>query len=65
MMMYEALLTMRLPGNSPEDAKARLARCLPPGWGVEFQEIYPLAAHPTPIVGTVEIKLDPLQIERD
>jgi len=58
-MLYDAKIKMRLPGDSPEDAKKRLAAKLPPGWVFEIDEISPAPAadQPPPVRGILNIRL--------
>lgn len=56
-MLYDAKIAMRLPGDSPEDARSRLAGKLPAGWTFEITEIAPAAEQPPPVRGTANIRL--------
>lgn len=55
-MLYDAVLTVKLPGNSPEDAKARLAKAIP-HWPHEVVEINPCPVQPEKITGTGHITM--------
>lgn len=56
-MLYDAKLTMRIPGDSPEDAEKRLASKLPPGWQFHIEEIHLADKQPERIAGTLNIAL--------
>lgn len=56
-MIFDARLTMKIPGTSPEDAEKRLASKLPPGWTFHIDEIHLSDTQPAPITGTANIKL--------
>lgn len=55
-MLYNATVVIDLPGNTPEDALARLKARLP-GWPVELVEINEAAVQPPALIGTIDIKL--------
>ena len=55
-MLYEATVKIMLPGNTPQDAEARLRKLIPQR---EFDvlEIAPAAAQPPKVTGTGSIKM--------
>jgi hypothetical protein len=56
-VLYVAVIHMKLPGNTPEDAAKRLASKLPPGWEFEIQQIEPAPNQPDALVGEGHIRL--------
>lgn len=56
-MLYDAKLNMTLPGDSPEDARKRLAAKLPAGWIFQITEIHPSEKQPDRIQGTLNVNL--------
>lgn len=55
-MLYDAVVRIKLPGNTPDDAKARLARALP-HWPHEVTGIELAPEQPPPITGTANITM--------
>jgi hypothetical protein len=56
-MLYDAKISMRLPGDSAADAERRLASKLPPGWTFHIDAIEPALEQPPRVTGTLNIKL--------
>lgn len=55
-MLYDAKVTIKLPGNSPQDAIARLKKAIP-HWELEVVSLVEADVQPAPIVGTINITL--------
>lgn len=61
-MLFDARIQMRLPGDSPEDAIARLKSKLPNGWQFDVDLIEPADHQPPPVRGTLNITLPGMKI---